>query len=304
MGQTPFILEEFHSHQEAGLTISAAALNELRRQACSQLLNALTFRPVPAQKVPWPVATGAPKQRETSLRVICNTLEQVQVAAPMDAILIVPPKLVPAGLELAQPERIFVTLPRWDSSNPQLAKMQTLGIRHLLCDTLWQMEQGKSLGFILHGGPFLNVMNSVCAFALGQYELEDATFSLELSRQEALDIHVPIPMGWEAGGHTPMMLLRRCPFSEVCKQGKACPTFLIDRQGRQLRVLCTGDSRELLNPDILWLADVLPPKAAFLTLRLSTESALETRQLLDALVARRESPVKPFTRGCFRRGVE
>jgi putative protease len=304
MGQTPFALSHTICHIDEGLTLSASALNEMRRLACDELIAQLSHRPVPGQKAPWPVTQWDHHAKKGTLRIICYTSEQLQAGAELADIVILPPKLVLEGLARLGPERVFVMAPRWDSELSPLKTLYENGARHLLCDSLAHIHQGVQLGFRLHGGPFLHVTNGISASALQAQGLEDATYSLELSMREALAIQAPLPLGWEGAGATPMMLLRRCPFSEVCKKGKKCPEDLTDRAGRNLRILCHGAYRELLNPDILWLGDLLPASAPFVTLRMSTESGTATKRLIQAFSAHEESPVSPFTRGCYRRGVD
>ena len=130
------------------------------------------------------------------------------------------------------------------------------GYRHLICHNLADIKIGKKIGFVLHGGFGLNCTNSITAYCLQEQGLQDITASYELRAKVLKKLTQVLPCGIFIYGRLPMMLLRLCPIKaqDGCRH-KNC--FLIDRTGRKFPLLCNSEYQELLNSELLFLADKL-----------------------------------------------
>nr|MDE6004732.1 U32 family peptidase [Oscillospiraceae bacterium] len=138
----------------------------------------------------------------------------------------------------------------------KLQELYQKGYRHLICHNLADIKIGKKIGFILHGGFGLNCTNSMTVYFLKQLGLQDITVSYELRAKAFKNLTQVLPCGAYIYGRLPMMLLRICPIKaqDGCRH-KNC--FLIDRTGRKFPILCHQDYQELINSEILFLADKL-----------------------------------------------
>ncbi|MDE6776584.1 MAG: U32 family peptidase, partial [Oscillospiraceae bacterium] len=121
---------------------------------------------------------------------------------------------------------------------------------------LADIKIGKKIGFVLHGGFGLNCTNSVTAYSLQEQGLQDITASYELRAKVLKKLTQVLPCGVFIYGRLPMMLLRLCPIKaqDGCRHENC---FLTDRTGRKFPLLCSSDYQELLNSELLFLADKL-----------------------------------------------
>ena len=100
------------------------------------------------------------------------------------------------------------------------------------------------------------------------------------------------------------MLTRNCPIkNEVgCK---SCNKLLIDRTGRKIIVDCHDDYVQLLNPEMLYLADRLSEfkNISYITLMFHEETADMVSSIIKQYHNRMKSPLERYTRGLYYRGV-
>ena len=144
----------------------------------------------------------------------------------------------------------------------------------------------KEFGFTIHGGMYLNVMNSE---ALQQYRnmgLEDVTLSFELVFSESGRLAAP-DTGFVIYGYLPLMKFRNCP-----AQGKngcgSCSGIneLVDRKGEHFPIICRERQySELLNCVPLYVGDRRRPDAGFETLYFTIETREQCREVYEAYTA-------------------
>lgn len=310
LGDTPFTLRRMDVRIEPGLTLAAAHINALRRDACKLLLDARIERRTSRYTAHFapPVFPSLPPPAQTRFRVYCMTWEQADAALSQpDCEVVLPLRAARHIPDDRISERILLDAPRFVRDEPTLARELTeckqRGFRHLVCQNPAHVCIGRDLGFTLHGGLGLHVANSLASVAWHEAGLSDMTASPELSMKEIRALRSPVPIGLLAYGRLPLMLLRRCPFEMVCKNGGTCPGSLTDRTRRRFPVVCQGDYQELLNADTLWIADRLGecPDGAFFSLLLQDETPEELGAILRAF---REGAAPPLghTRGLYWRG--
>jgi putative protease len=288
----------------------ASAINEMRRAACEILLARRIERLTPKitlheVNIPPPGNSHPPGEPPICLRVYCHTAAQAQ-AVVNDAGQVV---LSPENAEIfgrgMPPGKLIVSPGRYIPDERRLLgrleQLKTLGAERLLCENPAHIVLGRKAGYILHGGAGLNVFNSKSVRFWAGQGLCDLTASMELRASEIFALCREVPIGLLAYGRLPLMLLRRCPLGKKCAE---CRKLLTDRTGRRFPVCCRGDVQELLNADVLWLADKLSElrRAGFLSLLLYDESPDQAAAILRAY---QNGQVKSeYTRGLYWRGVE
>jgi len=218
------------------------------------------------------------------LRLIEHALSQYS-----DKIVLIPP------VYLADCEKKIVQ---------RLRELKEEGFTKALAHTVGHIEMLKSLGFEIYGGVRLNCTNSDAVHLLSEYELKDAIVSEELTAERLNRLEKPIQLGFVAYGFLPLMITRRCPI----KNGKPCGTeccrkSVTDRSGRNLNVICSENTAEILNSDVLVLSDRLERfvNMDFAVLKFTVEDNINA--VIEKYINHETCEVQNFTRGLYFRGV-
>lgn len=309
LGGTPYFLKEAEIRISPDAFLPAAEINRLRNSAAE----ALARQSCSGSKVSFSRADLEPTGREVfsrgRLRAQCQTWEQIVRPERFELIALGPDELL-RHLREAEPllPKLAVAAPRAmfgreKQVQKQLAELRRAGIRHMVVQNLAHIALGE--GFILHGGLFLNITNRWAARQLKQWGVQDCVLSPECSLQTLRAIQSEIPCGIFAAGRMPLMLARNCPVKKLrdCAQcGKKAT--LTDRLGKQFPVLCSGETIELLNADLLWMGD-RPDEwktFAFAQMQFTIETAQQAAQMADRF-DRHELPRQKMTRGLYYRGI-
>lgn len=293
---------------DKGVTLSAAAINAMRREAIEKLDALKIKRSLPEYTFEElsPVTASQPEQL-TQMRIRISHIHQLEGAANADHII------VPLKLFLREQDKfgdiskVIIEPPRFilneDDIAEKLRECADLGATHLMCNNLAYVKTGKLLGMTLHGDFFLNISNS---YSLKVYEnmgLEDVTLSFEMKLGQIAALKKNIPTGILAYGYIPVMLTRNCPVkNEVgCER---CSKKLYDRKGVENSLICHGEYVEILNSQPLYMADRLDEirNVSFITLYFTEETAEETAQII-AEYSTEGIKHDNITRGLYYRGV-
>lgn len=186
----------------------------------------------------------------------------------------------------------------------RLKELNKLGFSRALAHTVGHIPLIQKAEMTLHGGMRLNIANSLSAEFFAEHGAEDIIVSCELTASKIKALNCSVPFGVIAYGRLPLMITRRCPIKDgkPCSNGKNCGKYIIDRQGKKLKTLCSN-TVELLNPDILTIADksVDFPTADFFVLKFTDEKDIisVTEDFIKG-----KKPTEGFTRGLYYRGVE
>lgn len=180
-----------------------------------------------------------------------------------------------------------------EKQKEKLAKLKELGIRDVLAENIGSLAMAKEMGFNVHGGFTLNILNSV---ALKEYQslgLCSATLSIELSFLNAKNLvsdlkqnEISIPVGMITYGHLPMMKFRSCPARTVngCGDCSGHPQ-ITDRMGKKFNIICRGKQySELLNFVPVYVGDKSIPKLDFEELYFTIESQAYCKKLYDMYI--------------------
>ena len=289
-GGTPYAVERFDARLTPGLTLPVSSLNALRREAVDRLTEARSQiisweivgnrSPIPAGRAD---RAGVLRGRFEKLTQVCCTDALEKVILPLTEVEKHPEVVENLG------DKLVVELPSlfFDRESGgisgRLAKISALGVKNVLCETLYAVKAAGDLGFTLHGGAGLNVLNSVALEELRRLGLADATVSFELSMSKIAALGGTLPRGILAYEYLPLMRFRACPLKKRAGCGD-CPGFgkLTDRRGAAFPVLCAGkEYGTLLNSVPLHIADKPVSGVDFKTLRFTFETPPQVRAVVE-----------------------
>ena len=308
-GGTAFTVTGCRVAAEDGLSVSAAALNALRRDALGALEAARVA--VPERRVSdyeAPEAVGNPSEPPR------YTVSLLRASQMSDALAEARPAVVclPAG-ELAalafEPwlglTRFCAVLPRIYRTADEAALRDTLerlrarGVDAVGVANLGHFPLARDLGMELRGEQGLNVYNSAALRFLKELGLSTAMLSFELRREQIRDLRKCVPCEMVVYGRLPLMLTEN---RIQTKSGALC-----DRRGERFPVLDVGGRSEIENAKVLYLADREDWRdigLSFARLRFTTEDAADCAAILRAHMLGADCAPKDMTRGLFYRGVE
>ena len=315
-GGTAYRCEVLSVMAEDGLSVSAATVNALRRDA---LANLAALRTAPPERR---VLSVSPLEKATVYTgepaLTCSVAGRDQLTPELLALR---PERVYLPLELfetldALPEfdgEYCAVLPRvWrDGDEPYflklLEKASSMGVSAAMAGNLGHLPLLRDQGFFLYGDFGLNVFNAWALEYLAGKGLQSATVSFELRGAQIRDMPKALPTEAIVYGRLPLMLTENCLLRN--ENGCSCrrPYALTDRTGAAFPLLpAWGHRTELQNCKPLYLGDRDDWKRLglrYARLRFTTESPGECVQIFRAYLSGAEPPVE-FTRGLFDRGVE
>ena len=323
-GGTPFRCTEVEAVVEPGVTLSAAAVNAMRRDVLNQLTALRARRETAAIHKPpkaahYPGHKGAPQvtAQVTTREQLTPALLRLNLGA-----LYVPLHILaenPAmSQDLASRLPVAAVLPRivHDDELPrvmaQLRTVRSLGIREALVGNLGLLIPAREAGFALRGDFGLNVYNSRAVNLLRDMEFKSACLSFEMTLPQIRDVSKGVPCEIISYGRLPLMVTENCLFKNrtgecSCQQGSA---KLVDKTGAEFPVIKDGTSCRsvLLNGKKLsWLdrQDDLAKLGIWAErLYFTTENPREVDAVIRAF--REHTPFDPgaCTRGLYLRGLE
>ena len=323
-GGTPYICVGTNCHVEPGLTLSAAAVNAMRRDVLNQLTALRARRDSHPLGKPSRVVRVTGTREHPGFTVQVTTREQVTPALlrMKPAVLYVPLHvLMQDGAwtqALLQRAKVCPVLPRivHDGELPkikdQLRILRQLGIREALVGNYGLLIPVRECGMRPRGDFGLNLYNSAAMNAAAELELRSATLSFEMTLPQIRDVSKPIPCEILAYGRLPLMVTENCLIRGrtgecTCHLGSA---KLVDKTGAEFPIIKDGESCRsiLLNGKKLnWLdrqEDLGQLNIWAMRLYFTTENPKEVDQIVAA--CHNPPPFDPgaCTRGLYLRGVE
>ena len=323
-GGTPYRCVETKSVVEPGLTLSAAAINAMRRELLSHL-TALRGRQ-PERELnsfsavkPFFGYTRPPRWTAGVLRLEQLTpklldMKPVRLYVPLSVFKKQTDWVsrVPTQTELA------VVLPRviWDGEADGVVEaldaVHAMGVRLALCGNLGHISLARSRGFAVCGDFGLNLFNSRAMNMARGLGLESAAASFELTLPRIRDLSKPLPTELLAYGRLPLMLTENCLIKNrtgrcACQAG---PMKLVDRKGEEFRILPDQDTCRsvIYNGKKLYLLDKLSELRNLglwaLRVQFTTENPMEVDAVVSALRTGAAFDPGACTRGLYYRGVE
>ncbi|MGI6261105.1 MAG: DUF3656 domain-containing U32 family peptidase [Acutalibacteraceae bacterium] len=328
LGGTPFAAQGCVCTLEEGISLPAAELNRMRREAAAQLLALRARKPPtafsaqkagellrePADRAERRLSTG----ETAALRLHFALAEQIPAAGAareklrQAELVYLRAGTSPRELEklLGQGVRLGVELPRAlfgcaEAFRAHLRTARSLGITDVWAGTLNAVALAREEGLTVHGGFGLNAFNTQSLEALRGLGLQDTEASIELTLAQIAVLGGEMPRGVVVYGRLPLMLTRCCPL----QNGRDCAHCdkngsLTDRRGVSFPVRCFGGASELLNSVPLFLLDRLREVrgADFVSMRFDVENSVEIEEILTHF-PKNSRPECDFTRGLAEKGV-
>ena len=318
-GGTPYRLIGTEISLDPGLSLSAGAVNALRRDSLTALTAARTAPP-PRRELPVPpLPDGDHASDVPGLTVSVTSAAQLtgglldlgpsRVCVPLE--LLADWSSLPTGdtewcavLPRVWRDRDESMLRRW------LDKARALGVTRLLLGNLGHLSLIRGGGWERIDADYgLNVFNSRSLDYLRGKGFASACLSFELRFAQIRDMRKILPAEAIVYGRLPLMITENCLIqnSVGCRCDR--PNFLNDRTGASFPLLpAFGHRTEIQNSRTLWLADLPDWRQLGLRharLRFTTETPEECTRVFRAYLGQGDvTPPEGFTRGLYQRGVE
>lgn len=287
-----------------GLSVSAAEMNALRREALLRLADRLKERaPYRINKANIIFQNRKPNKKPQTYISFRDT-SAIPQNVECDKLFI-PLSSKP---ELFEKYSAGAVLPRgiFGNFDEIVERLIKSGARYALCNTLDSVAAAKKAGVQIIGGPFLNIFNSVSLSEIQKLGAAECVLSYEMTLKQLTALEGECRRGVCVYGRVPLMLTRNCPV----KNGKSCrecggKSFLRDRKGIEFPVRCTNGFSELFNSRPIYMADRMSEvkNADFVLLEFTTEDKEQISSVLRAY-QNGSSPEIEFTRGLLYRVVE
>ncbi len=313
-GGTAYKLAELNIELGENCSLPASVLNSLRRDAFGELdkkrsvvHNYIINHYKPERITPYkPKNRGAVRARVTGTRLGEEYKKCEYVFVPLFADPFEIERLTREGY------RVGVEIPRGmfgreAQIESRLAKLLKLGINHALCHNIGALYTAKKLGYRLHGGFGLNLVNTEDLLWAEEYGVEDVELSFEITFERINRLGGNIPRGIISYGYLPLMLCRSCPNMSEGINCKSCKnqSKMTDRKGKRFFLKCDGVCTEILNCVPLYIdsKEISTLSTNFNILRFSVENYVENVENIMNFMPISMLKEK-FTHGLYKRGVE
>ncbi|MBD5146631.1 MAG: U32 family peptidase [Ruminococcus sp.] len=313
LGDTVYTLNSLKTDIGEGLTVSAAAVNALRREAVSKMDEARILRAKPVQRYKETDTEISEKlsgacEDTKKIRVRLYRPEQLAALAELNADeFVIPIELCGKISEEADRSRLIIAPPRFTADEAALCEklknLREARFERLICTNIAHIKIGRELGFKLSGGFGLNIANPWAALAAKEIGLSDITASFECRLDQLRTVNGVLPTAVIIYGRLPLMLTRNCP-AKGARDCKSCSKNLSDRTGRSFPVMCGNGASEILNCVPLMMTDKAGDiPADIFEFDFTEETPDEMRRALECLRRNEKVLENGYTRGLYYRGV-
>ena len=323
-GGTPFFCQEVKTEIGENLTLSAAAINALRRDALDRLQALRARREQPALGKAKRIPTFPGFREHPGLNIQVTDREQItdKLLQLRPQVLYVPLHILTADLiythELARQVTVAAVLPRIvhdseiDRLKNDLREVRKMGVRQALVGNLGLLLPVRECGMKVRGDFGLNLYNSGSVNIMKELELLSATLSFEMTLPQIRDVSKAVPCEIFAYGRLPLMVTENCLIRSrtgycTCHMSSA---KLTDKTGADFPIIKDGNSCRsiLLNGKKLnWLDrqnDLARLGLWGIRLYFTTENAKEVDNVLSAYRNPPAFDPGACTRGLYLRGLE
>ena len=323
-GGTPYYCTEIATDIAPGVTLSAAAINALRRDVLNLLTAQRSRRDEPRLGRPARVPHFPGNRHHPELTVQATTREQItgRLLKMTPSVLYVPLHLLAQDLqfcrELAHRANVCAVLPRivHDSELPALKQsmsaVRSMGVREVLVGNLGLLLPAQECRMRLRGDFGLNFYSSAAVNSARELALASAALSFEMTLPQIRDVSKAVPCEILSYGRLPLMVTENCLIKGrtgecTCHLGAA---KLTDKTGAEFPIIKDGDSCRsiLLNGKKLnWLdrqSDLSRLGLWATRLYFTTENPKEVDMVLAACSNPPAFDPGACTRGLYLRGLE
>ncbi len=323
-GGTPYLCREVTADIEPGLTLSAANINALRRDALNQLTAIRARRDRPQLNRPQKFGIVPGRREHPGLTVQVTSKEQIteKLLQTRPVALYVPLHILALDPifchELNRKVPVTAVLPRivHDSElnrlKDDLLLVKKMGVKDALVGNLGLLLPVREAGLKVRGDFGLNLYNSGSVNLMRDLEMKSATLSFEMTLPQIRDISKAVPCEILAYGRLPLMITENCLIrgrtgSCTCNLGTG---KLTDKTGAEFPIIKDGDKCRsiLLNGKKLnWLdrqEDLGKLGLWAIRLYFTTENAKEVDHILSSYRNPLAFDPGASTRGLYLRGLE
>lgn len=323
-GGTPYRCVEAAVEIEPGLSLSASAINGLRRDVLNQLTALRARRDVPALGRPERIPNYRTPQEPPAYNVQVTTKEQItgRLLKMQPNLLYVPLHLLTEDAaftrDLVKKVRVCPVLPRVVHDGElarlkeQLRSLRALGIREALVGNLGLLLPVRECGMHPRGDFGLNIYNSAALQSIREMELRSQCLSFEMTLPQIRDAKKGLPCEILAYGRLPLMITENCLIRGrtgqcTCHLGSA---KLVDKTGSEFPVIRDGNTCRsvLLNGKKLYWLDRQEDLARLglwaVRLYFTTENPQEVDRVLSACRSGEAMDPGACTRGLYLRGLQ
>ena len=296
-GGTPFTARSCSVDLPDDLPVPGSVVNGLRREALDKLL-ALRSRGIgyALHAMAAPAIPPYTPHKQT-LRLRFERAEQAFFAPGVEAVVLPMEEIEGRPELLAGETPVWAELPQliWPLEEQaildRLLALKEKGLTDAVAGNVCELILAQRAGLAVHGGPTLNVTNTLSLEAYERLGLADTTLSFELPVKMGAKLGGTRPRGILAYGRLPLMQFRACPArGEKGCGGCAGHPELVDRKGIVFPMACHGRRyTTLLNSVPLYLGDKSLPPFDFVTLYFTTEDLATCRRIFEGF-RRGEAP--------------
>ncbi len=255
-GGTPYYASQIQCHIVPGVTLSAAVINQLRREALSALTAQRARRAIKPLGRVGTVVRMPGNRRGPVLTVQITNREQItnRLLKMQPAVLYVPIHLLLEDPEFTNQLRnrvhICAVLPKiihdgeMEKYKKAMRGLRSLGIREVLVGNYGHILPARECRMDVRGDASLNLYSSVAMNQARELELISACVSLEMTLPQIRDVSKAVPAEMLCYGRMPLMVTENCLIKGrtgecSCGQGVA---KLTDKTGAQFPILKDGNS--------------------------------------------------------------
>ncbi|MCD8026564.1 MAG: U32 family peptidase [Clostridiales bacterium] len=313
-GGTAYKFSSLSIKTDDDISLPVSSLNAVRRDALKKLdemrenihnydINDVKIK-IPQRKSPYEVGKTRARVTGTKLGTGFKACELVFVPLFADIGEIKRLKAENYNIGVEIPRGMFG---RESQIEAQLKKVKEIGIDDVLCHNIGALYAAKRLGFVLHGGFGLNLVNTYDLLWAEDYGIKDVELSFELTFGRINSLGADIPRGIITYGYLPLMLCRNCPVKSTGIKCKTCKNLskMQDRKSKRFYLKCDGACTEVLNCLPLFIApeEFSKLRTNFKILRFSVENYVENVENIEEFIPISMLKDK-FTRGLYVRGVK
>ncbi len=323
-GGTPYYCQDIQADIQPGLSLSAADINALRRDALNQLTALRARREAPKLGKPKRPVRFSGRKTPPELTVQVTAREQVtpRLLREKPAVLYVPLHLLSSDpqwcRELTGAVKVCAVLPRivhdpeMTGIAQSLTLVHSLGVQEALAGNLGHLQVIRQCAMAPRGDFGLNLYNSVAVNTARELELRSAVLSFEMTLPQIRDVSKAVPCELLIYGRLPLMITENCLIRG--KTGSCtchiAPTRLTDKTGVDFPVIRDANTCRsvLLNCKKLnWLdrqEDLAELGLWGVRLYFTTENPREVDQVLASYHTPGSFDPGACTRGLYLRGLD
>ncbi len=286
-GGTPFVLKTLTATLDASLILPQGKLNSLRKEALEKLLQMRSE--IRAAQFARSFSQPSPgvHEGEAKIRVRLGGRDQYFDELCKAERIYVPFSEIDANLISKLGDKLICEMPRLifpmkeSALEEELAQLKKLGVSRVCAGNIGSVRMALRLGFRVHGGFDLNILNSESLIKYEEMGLKDTLLSYEIGLRDAAALGGEIERGIIGYGYLPLMIFRNCP----AKAEKGCgkcngQAEIFDRTGANFGIVCSSREYSSLHNHVpLYLGDKKISATDFAVLYFTHEDRTECQRI-------------------------